>query len=123
MLAQHLVFGYALCSLSIAAVASAQSLQSSKTSQPVAIVNGQAISEDDLASTVQGQLLPLRNQEYEIKRKALDGLIEQRLLENAAKSRGVTTEQLLVQDVDAKVADPTDGEIEGFYMALRERLS
>lgn len=123
MLAQRLVFGYVFCSLCVAAVASAQSLQSSNTSQPVAIVNGQAISEDELAPTVQGQLIPLRNQEYEIKRKALDSLIEQKLIENAAKSKGVTTEQFLVQNVDAKVAEPTDAEIEGFYMALRERIT
>jgi len=123
MLSQRLVFGYIFCSLSLAAVASAQSLQSSKTSQSVAIVNGQAISEDELAPMVQGQLLPLRNQEYEIRRKALDSLIEQKLLEAAAKSKGLTTEQFLVQTVDAKVADPTDAEIQGFYMALRERIT
>ncbi len=32
---------------------------------------------------MQGQLFPLRNQEYEIKKKALDNLIEQKLLDPA----------------------------------------
>ena len=35
-------------------------------------VDGQTISDEDLAASVQGQLLPLRNQEYEIKKKALE---------------------------------------------------
>ncbi len=38
---------------------------------------------DDLLPSVQGQLLPLRNHEYEIKKKALDSLTEQKLLEKA----------------------------------------
>src|SRR5215472_15150823 len=116
MLSQRLVFGFACCSLSLAAVASAQNLQPSKTRQPIATVDGQSIYEDDLAPVVEGQLLPLRNQEYEVKRKALDNLIEQKVLEAAAKSKNVTTEQLLAQSVDAKVPDPTDAEIEGYYM-------
>ena len=38
---------------------------------------------DDLLPSVQGQLLPLRNHEYEIKKKALDSVTEQKLLEEA----------------------------------------
>jgi len=38
---------------------------------------------DDLLPSVQGQLLPLRNHECEIKKKALDSLNEQKLLEKA----------------------------------------
>jgi len=123
MLSQNLVLGYVFCSLSVATVASAQSLQSSNTRQPIAMVDGHAIYEDDLSPMVEGQLLPLRNQEYEVKKKALDSLIEQRVLEDAAKSKGMTTEQLLAQNVDTKVTDPTDAELEGYYMALRDRIS
>jgi len=70
--------------------------------------NGQTIYEEDLASNVKGQLQPLRNQEYEIKRKAFDSLIEQKLLEKAAKKSGITTEKLLAQEVDAKPKGPSD---------------
>src|SRR5215468_8707888 len=47
----------------------------------LATVDGQTISEDDLAPYVAGQLRPLREQEYQIKKKALDALIGQKLLE------------------------------------------
>ena len=87
--------------------------------RPVATVDGQTIYDEDLAPSVEGQLLPLRNQEYEIKRKALDNLIEQKLLEAAAKKKGLTTERLLAQEVDAKVPDPSDAEIEAYYLGLR----
>jgi hypothetical protein len=59
----------------------------------------------------------LRNQEYEIKRKALDNLIEQKLLEAAAKKQGLTTEKLIEQEVTSKITDPSDAEIEGYYLA------
>ncbi len=107
----------------IAAASLGQTSDAAKAKQPVATVDGRTIYEEDLAASVQGQLLPLRNQEYEIKKKALDNLIEQKLLEAAAKKQGLTTEKLLVQEVDSKVPDPSDAEIEGYYLAQRERLN
>ena len=73
----------------------AQNAETPKPKQPVATVDGQPIYDEDLAPSVEGQLQPLRNQEYEIKRKALDNLIEQKMLEAAAKKKGLTTEKLL----------------------------
>jgi len=110
-----------ICGLFLAAVVSAQTPESSKSGQPVATVDGQAIYEADLLPSIQGQLLPLRNQEYEIKRKALDSVIEQKMLEAAAKKKGLSTEQLLVQEVDSKVQAPSDDEVLGYYMALKDR--
>jgi protein-disulfide isomerase len=107
----------------IAAASLGQTSDTAKAKQPVATVDGQTIYDQELAASVQGQLLPLRNQEYEIKKKALDNLIEQKLLEAAAKKQGLTTEELLVQEVDSKVPDPSDAEIEGYYLAQRERLN
>ena len=104
-----------------AATTVAQNAETSKAKQAVATVDGQTIYDEDLASSVQGQLLPLRNQEYEIKRKALDNLIEQKLLEAAAKKKGLTTEKLLAQEVDSKIPDPSDAEIEGYYLGLRTK--
>lgn len=107
------------CLLSAATLA-AQS-HDAKFNPPVATVEGQAIYEEDLLPAIQPQLMPLRSQEYDIKKKALDDLIQQKVLEGAAKKKGVTTEQLLAQDVDAKVGEPSDAEVQGYYMALRDR--
>jgi len=85
-------------------------------------VNGQPVFEDDLPS-VQSQLLQLRTQEYEIKRKALDSMIDQKLLSDAAKKKGLTSEQLLTQEVNAKIPDPSDAEVEAYYFALKDRIS
>jgi protein-disulfide isomerase len=116
----HFRVALLLCmSAFFAATSVAQNAETPKPKQPVATVEGQAIYDEDLAPSVQGQLLPLRNQEYEIKRKALDNLIEQKLLEAAAKKKGLTTEKLLDQEVNSKVPDPSDAEIEGYYYGLK----
>jgi len=102
---------------------SAQNTDAPKSKQPIATVAGQAIYEDELLPTVQGQLFPLRNQEYEIKKRALDNLIEQKLLEAAAKKKGIETEKLLAQEVDSKVAEPGDAEVQAYYLAQKDRLN
>lgn len=107
--------------LLFAGTATAQNVSASQPKEPVATVNGQAIYDSDLA--VEGQLQSIRSQEYEIKRKALDPVIDQKLLENAAKEKGLTTDQLLHQEVDAKVQDPSDDEIKGYYLAQSARLN
>lgn len=88
----------------------------------VATVDGQAITEEELLATAQGQLRPLRDQEYQIKRKALDNLISQKILEAEAKKKGVTTEKLLEQEVDAKIPEATDVELKALYAVQREQL-
>lgn len=109
--------------LTVSFAALGQSEGTSRPNQPVAVVNGQNIYDEDLTSSVQGQLMPLRNQEYEIKKKALDNLIEQKLLEKAAKDKNLTAEKLLAQEVDAKAPEPTDSEVEAYYLAQKDRLN
>lgn len=91
-------------------------------SPPLATVDGQPITEEDLAPIVQGQLRPLRDQEYQVKRKALDNLIGQRILEAEAKKKGVTTDKLLEQEVDAKIPQATDVELKALYDVQRDQL-
>src|SRR6478672_6436945 len=116
----HFRIAILLCmSAFFAATSVAQNAETPKPKQPVATVDGQPIYDEDLASSVEGQLQPLRNQEYEIKRKALDGLVEQKMLEAAAKKKGVTVEKLIDQEVVSKIADPSDAEVEGYYYGNR----
>jgi protein-disulfide isomerase len=100
-----------------------QSIESAKKSDPIATVDGQAITEDDLAPLVQGQLRPLRDQEYQIKKKALENLISQKLLDAEAKKKGLTADQLLEQEVDSKMPEPTDAEINAVYAVQKDQIN
>ena len=110
------------CGTVVSVHANAQGSSTPQSRDAVATVNGQPVYEDDLPS-VQGQLQQLRTQEYDIKRKALDSAIEQKLLTDAAKKRGITTEQLVAQEVSSKIPDASDAEIEGYYFALKDRIN
>ena len=94
-----------------------------KSTQPLATVDGQPITEDDILPQVQGQLRPLRDQEYQIKKKALDTVITQRIVEMEAKKKGVSADKLYEQEVDAKVAEPTDVELNAIYTMQKEQLN
>lgn len=93
------------------------------TPSPLATVDGQPLSEDDLAPYVAGQLRPLREQEYQIKKRALENLINQKVLEAEAKKRGLSTDKLLEQEVDSKIAAPTDAELSAYYLAQKAQLN
>ena len=100
-----------------------QSAAPAKSAAPLATVDGQAITDDDLAPYVASQLRPLRDQEYQIKKKALDNLISQKLVEAEAKKKGVTTEKLYEQEVDAKVPEPTDVELNAIYAVQKDQIN
>jgi hypothetical protein len=98
--------------------------QSAVPSKPsLAIVDGQPLTDEDLAPYVQSQLRPLREQEYQIKKKGLDTLITQRVIEAEAKKKGLTTDKLLEQGVDARVAEPTDVELNAIYAVQKEQIN
>jgi protein-disulfide isomerase len=88
-----------------------------ETQQPLARVGGQAIYEQDLLSLIEGPMQNLRRQEHELKRNALEAVIQQKLLAAEAAGQGISPEQLLEREADAKVSTPTDAEIEEFYVA------
>ncbi len=100
-----------------------QSSGPAKSALPLATVDGQAVTDEDLAPYVQSQLRPLREQEYQIKKKALENFISQKLVEAEAKKKGVSTEKLYEQEVDAKVPEPTDAEVKAVYAVQREELN
>jgi len=112
-----------LVSLSLVANLQAQTPETGKPKQPLAMIDGQAINDDDLLPYVQAQLRPLREQEYQIKKKALENLINQRLLEAAAKKKDLSTEKLLEQEVDSKVAEPTDAELNTIYTMQKDQIN
>jgi len=58
-----------------------------------------------------------------LKKKALENLIDQKLLEAEAKKKGVSTDKFLEQEVDAKVADPTDAELNAVYLMQKDQFN
>jgi protein-disulfide isomerase len=101
----------------------AQSSGPAKSTETLASVGGQPITEDDLLPSVASKLISLRNLEYQMKKQALDNLIDQKLLEAEAKRKGISADKFLEQEVDTKVAEPTDAELNAYYLAQKAELN
>jgi len=96
---------------------------SEKTDKPVAVVAGHPILESELNTQTRAQMQQLRNQEYEIKRSALDNLVIQKLVEAEAESQKISIQELLGREVDSKVRETTDEEIKAFYEGQKDRIN
>ncbi len=109
--------------LALAAACSAQTASQGRPGDPIATVAGQPIYERDLVTELGPKLLQLRNQEYQIKSKALEDLIRKRVLEAEAKKRGFSPDKLLEQEVDLKVGEPTDAEVAAYFLAIKNQVN
>lgn len=89
---------------------------------PVAEVNGKPITRAEMEKQAGGALERLRDEEYQVRRRAIDAIVVDRILDDEAKSRGITREQLLRQEVDVKVAPPTQAEVEAIYQENKHRI-
>jgi protein-disulfide isomerase len=89
----------------------------------VAEVNGAPIMASELEKKVESRLARLRQEEYEIRRQALDELVAERLLAAEAAKRGVSREELLRQEVGAKVQALPESQVEAIYEQNKERFA
>lgn len=108
-----------VAAVSLPAQIHAQSEPAGKNA-PLAIIDAIPITENDL--NVQGKLLELENQAYQLRRRALENAISRRILEKAAAEKKLTGEELLKQEVDAKIPDPSPREVEAFYLGRKDKF-
>jgi protein-disulfide isomerase len=91
------------------------------TADVAAYVEGAQVSLAQIDESIQGQLSKVRTEEYTLRRTALNQLIDEMLLENEAKTRGVAVDELIKTEVDAKAGEVTEQEIQRFYDANKGR--
>jgi len=85
--------------------------------EPLAEVDGQAITAEEVEQAIGAQLNRLQEQIYAVKRQKLEQLINERLVAKEAARRGVSVPALLDAEVISKVGLVTEQEIENFYQA------
>jgi protein-disulfide isomerase len=89
----------------------------------VAEVNGTPILASELDSRTSSRLARLRQEEYEIRQQALDELIAERLLGAEAGKRGISRDELLRLEVDARTPKVASSEVEGLYEQNKTRFA
>jgi protein-disulfide isomerase len=80
------------------------------------------ITMKQLDERIGNRLMSIKNQEYEIKESILREMVNELLIEQEAARRGLSTQQLLDQEVKAKFTPPTAAEINAHYERVRERV-
>jgi protein-disulfide isomerase len=90
--------------------------------EPLAEVNGDAITDKDLERALGTRLSNLEEQLYSLKRQGVEALIAERLLAQEAARRGVSVSELVDVEVRAKVEPVTDAEVDAAYQANKARL-
>jgi len=112
----------AIVCLFLSPFASAQNT-SSRSSEPLAVVDGQPIYENQLASEDQAQLQRMMQQVYSVKLRALHAVLDQKLVETEAKKKNVSVQDLLTSEVISKVADPSEDQISTYYRAHQGQMN
>lgn len=86
-------------------------------------IDGEVVREQDLLNIFAAQFRTLATQESELKKRALDEVFARHLVQKEAARLGIKPEELLPREVDPTVPDPTQGELEAFYLGQRDRLN
>jgi protein-disulfide isomerase len=90
--------------------------------EPLAELDGEAITAAEVEHAIAAQLSKLEEQSYDLKRQQVEALITERLLAREAAKRGLTVPALLDAEVTTKVALVTEQEIETFYQDNKARF-
>src|SRR5262245_39082337 len=112
----------AACRTSPAADASHPS-SSPVSSGVVAEVDGAPVTAAELDEKVGNRLVRIRQEEYEIRRQALDEIVYDRLLEKEAKKRGISTSDLVRDEVDNQVPEADPKTVERIYEQNQARFA
>jgi protein-disulfide isomerase len=88
----------------------------------LAIVAGEPIPASAVDERARDQLFQVRTQEYEVRLRALNAMIGERLLEREAGARGVELGELVKQELEAKAAPVTPEQIQAVYDQQKARF-
>jgi protein-disulfide isomerase len=89
----------------------------------VAELDGKRITMGELDARIAGELSDVRQQEYDVRRRGLDAMIEDHLIEKEAATRGIPRAALLQAEIDDKVPAPPAGEVESLYQVYASRFA
>ncbi len=97
--------------------------QRPKEMEPLAVVNGEPVTTEDVERPLAPQLSKLEDQVYALKLRKLESIIQERLLSAEAAKRGLPVQTLLDLEVNAKVSPVTDEEIDTYSQANKSRFA
>jgi protein-disulfide isomerase/Zn-finger nucleic acid-binding protein len=97
----------------------AQGAQKQDPSTPVAKISGKVVTAGELDELVKKDLAQLeqqyQEQRHQLRRSALEAMLRQKAFEERAKAKGISRDELVQQEIVAKIPEPSDEEIRALY--------
>jgi protein-disulfide isomerase len=90
--------------------------------QAAARIGGTQISVAEVDKKAGGTLARIEFERYEARRQALDEMVSERLVDEAARAKGLTRDALLKAEVEDKVPVPTEQEVRATYEQHKAQL-
>jgi protein-disulfide isomerase len=103
---------FVLCLCAPGAPAQQTPAQPAAGGAPAAVIGNETIYEKDFMPQLEGKLYKIEQQAYQLKRQALEDIINRKLLKAEAAKRGISEEALLKREADSKIPEPSDAEVE-----------
>src|SRR5271170_2233369 len=88
----------------------------------VATVGSMTITEAQLDDKARPQLASVQNEIYTVKKRALDEMIDDYLIDQVAKKAGLSKDAYLKKEVEDKAGEPTEAEMKAFYDKNQARI-
>ncbi|MBN1283673.1 MAG: thioredoxin domain-containing protein [Proteobacteria bacterium] len=114
---RFLLFALAACLALSACSGTGPQPQSDRS--PAATINGETITMGELNTASKDQLMRVETQIFQIKKTVLDSLIEEKIIALEAKKKGLSADEFIRQEIEAKVNRPTDEEVKALYDARK----
>jgi protein-disulfide isomerase len=93
-----------------------------KGATPAAKIGDEIITVEEVQQTIQPELTKLDRERFRLLEQKLNQIVGDRLLAAESKRRGITVDELLKQEVNAKTPKVTDQELDAFMAQNRARL-
>ncbi len=84
----------------------------------ISVINGVKITRSEFEQKESSRLLQARYEMYLAEAKALDDLVEKKLLEQEAAKQHLSVDDLLKKEVGSMVKDPTEDQLQFYYEGL-----
>ncbi len=85
-------------------------------------VGDKSISREEVLKQASSELMKVRQQEYEILNATLESMVDRQLIDAAAAKEGKNGEQWINDQVEKKLVQPSDAEVENLYNQVKARL-
>jgi protein-disulfide isomerase len=82
---------------------------------PVARIGAEVITAGEVDTSIRGELNEMEQRTYDLRKAALEQLINQKLVEGKAKTSGKPVDEFLRTELASKVSEPTDEESRALY--------